>query len=85
MMYIDITNQYLLQFKYMYMMRLIYIFLYHAASWVIWVALPYIPVKRHKQVLHLICKILHLTVSVWLFVRLYAEYCKCIFFKRDDS
>lgn len=25
-MYIDITNQYLLQFKYMYMMRLIYIF-----------------------------------------------------------
>lgn len=26
MMYIDITNQYLLQFKYMYMMRLIYIF-----------------------------------------------------------
>lgn len=35
MMYIDITNQYLLQFKYMYMMRLIYIFLYHAASWMI--------------------------------------------------
>lgn len=49
MMYIDITNQYLLQFKYMYMMRLIYIVLYHAASRVIWVALPYLPESLKTQ------------------------------------